>query len=89
MANYVANCRPRLSAIYAFTNDDMALRQMALNYATQSHQIPFYDDPERTLADAFAVLREQEGFAVGDQVVVLSDVIAAAGVEAILVRQIS
>jgi pyruvate kinase len=89
MANYVANCRPRIPAIYAFTNDEMALRQMALNYATHSYRVDFNKDPERTLADAFAALRNNEGFAVGDQVVVLSDVIAAAGVEAILIRQIT
>ncbi len=89
MANYVANCRPRVPLIYAFTNDESALRQMALNYATQSHLIPFHDDSEQTLADAFAILRGSEGFNVGDQVVVLSDVLAAPGVEAIQVRQIS
>lgn len=89
MANYVANCRPRVPVIYAFTNDESVLRQMALNYATQSHLIPFHDDSEQTLADAFAILRNHEGFAAGDQVVVLSDVLAAPGVEAILVRQIS
>jgi pyruvate kinase len=88
MAGYVANCRPRVPVIYAFTNDEVVLRQMALNYATQSHLVEFHDDSERTLADAFAVLCRDEGFAVGDQVVVLSDVIAAPGVEAIQVRQI-
>ncbi|MET0379618.1 MAG: pyruvate kinase [Spongiibacteraceae bacterium] len=89
MANYVANCRPRVPVIYAFTNDESVLRQMALNYATQAHLIPFHEDSEQTLADAFAALRNSEGFAAGDQVVVLSDVLAAPGVEAILVRQIS
>lgn len=89
MANYVANCRPRVPVIYAFTADAMVARQMALNYGTQSHQIAFHDDSEKTLAEAFAVLCECEGFAKGDQVVVLSDVIAAPGVEAILVRQVS
>lgn len=88
MAGYVANCRPRVPVIHAFTNDEVVLRQMALNYATQGHLIEFHDDPEQTLADAFAVLCRDEGFAAGDQVVVLSDVISAPGVEAIHVRQI-
>ncbi len=86
MANYVANCRPRQPVIHAFTEDPMVLRQMALNYATISHLLPFSDDSEQMLAEAFATLCRSEGFAPGDQVVVLSDVIAAPGVEAIQVR---
>src|SRR5690606_33323536 len=88
MAGFVANCRPRVPVIYAFTNDAMVQRQLALNYATQAHLVQFHDDPEQTLADAFAVLRREAGFNSGDQVVVLSDVIAAPGVEAIHVRQV-
>jgi pyruvate kinase len=88
MANYVANCRPRVPAIYAFTEDEAVQRQLALNYATRSHRIEFHDDSEQTLADAFAILSRLERFAAGEQVVVLSDVISAPGVEAILVRQV-
>lgn len=88
MANYVANCRPRIPIIYAFTNDPVVLRQMALNYATKSHLLQFHEESEQMLADAFATLCREEGFVPGEQVVVLSDVIAAPGVEAIQVRQI-
>ena len=88
MAGYVANCRPRIPTIYAFTQDVVVQRQMALNYATQSHLLQLQDDAELMLAEVFKLLCRDEGFAVGDQVVVLSDVIAAPGVEAIQVRQI-
>ena len=88
MANYVANCRPRVPAIYAFTHDEMVQRQLALNYATRSHLIDFHDDAENTLSEAFSILSRIEGFGAGEQVVVLSDAIAAPGVEAILVRQV-
>ncbi len=89
MAGYVANCRPRIPTIYAFTGDEMVLRQMALNYATKAHLLPLQEDAEQMLAQVFALLCREEGFAAGDQVVVLSDVIAAPGVEAIQVRQIT
>lgn len=88
MANYLANCRPRLPIIYAFTCDDCTARQLALNFGTYAYRIDFYDDAERTLADAFALLRARLEFAVGDKVVVLSDVLSAADVDAIQVRQI-
>ena len=89
MANYVANCRPRIPVIYTFTDDEMVQRQLALNYATRNHLIASPDDAETTRSDAFAILRKIERFGVGEQVVVLSDAIAAPGVEAILVRQVS
>src|SRR5690606_39062851 len=88
MANYVANCRPRVPAIYAFTHDEMGQRHRARNYATRSHLIDFHDDAENTLSEAFSILSRIEGFGAGEQVVVLSDAIAAPGVEAILVRQV-
>ena len=78
--------RPRVPIIYAFTEDPVVLRQMALNYATRAHLLKLQDDSEQMLSEAFAVLCREEGFTPGDQVVVLSDVIAAPGVEAIQVR---
>jgi pyruvate kinase len=88
MANYVANCRPRAAVIYAFSCDDRTVRQLALNYATYSYRINFYDDSEQTLDEAFSLLRLREQFQPGDKVVVLSDVLSVTDVDAIQVRQI-
>jgi len=88
MANYVANARPRTPLIYAFTGDEYTARQMALNYATYAHRIELHEDPERTLRQAFALLREREQFAAGDKVVVVSDILSAADADAVLVREI-
>ena len=89
MANYVANCRPRYSEIHAFTNDERTCQQLALNYATFGHRIEFRDDTEAMLLQAFAKLREQHQINVEAKVVVVSDIIAADGVDAVQVRKIS
>ena len=48
----------------------------------------FSTDPEKTLASAFAILVQREGFRAGDKVVVISDILEGAGVEAIHVREV-
>jgi pyruvate kinase len=88
MANYVANCRPRWPVIYAFSSDPVTCQQLALNFGTRACRIGSYDDADRTLAEAFAQLRESGALAVGDKVVVLSDILAADGIDAVSVQQI-
>lgn len=88
MANYVTNCRPQKSAIYAFTNDTRTRRQLALNRNLLCYRISLSSDPEKTLTNAFASLREKGECQSGDKLVVLSDILAASGVDAIQVRTI-
>lgn len=88
MANYVANCRPRRPTIFAFSSDANTCQQLALNYGTRAYQIGSYEDAELTVAEAFAHLRDAGLLTAGEKVVVLSDILAADGVDAVLVRQI-
>lgn len=88
MANYVANCRPRYAEIHAFTNDERTCQQLALNYATFGHRIEFRGDTEAMLLQAFAKLREQHQISAEAKVVVVSDILAADGVDAVQVRKI-
>ncbi len=88
MANYVTNCRPQKSAIYAFTNDTRTRRQLALNRNLLCYRISLSSDPEKTLTNAFASLLEKGECQSGDKLVVLSDILAASGVDAIQVRTI-
>jgi len=88
MANYVTNCHPFTPLIYAFSNDSRTRRQLALNRGVRAHRSNFSTDPEKTLANAFAILVEREGFRAGDKVVVISDILEGAGVEAIHVREV-
>ncbi|MGI9295049.1 MAG: pyruvate kinase, partial [Pseudomonadales bacterium] len=88
MANFVTNCHPEHSTIYAFTNDSRTRRQLALNRNVLSYRANFSQDPEKTLANAFRILIERENFEPGDKVVVMSDILAATGTDAIQVREV-
>lgn len=88
MAKFVTNCRPQKVPIFAFTNNTVTQRQLGLNRSVLAHEVEFCDDPEETLQKAFAMLKRLQGLSPGDRVVVVSDVIAGAGIDAIQVRNI-
>ncbi|OMH25870.1 pyruvate kinase [Motiliproteus sp. MSK22-1] len=88
MANLVTNCQPHKPPIYAFTNDPRTRRQLLLNRSVYPFRTEFSQDPEKTLAIAFETLKEKAAFITGDQVVVISDIIAGSGVDAVQVRVI-
>jgi len=87
-AHHITNCRPQTTPIYAFTNEARTRRQLSLNRAVISSRIEFSSEPEKTLQYALEVLQEKYGFTTGDKVVVVSDVIAGAGVDAVQIRSI-
>lgn len=88
MANYVANAHPFESTVYAFTNDSRTRRQLALNRNVRAYRSNFSTDPEKTLSMAFEILIEREELSPDDTVVVISDILEGAGVEAIQVREL-
>jgi len=88
MANYVTNCRPFKSTIFAFTNDGRTCRQMAMNRGVVAHKVTFSKDPEKTLESGFKLMKKNDGFRTGDKVVVISDVIAGSGIDSIQIREI-
>jgi pyruvate kinase len=88
MANFVTNYRPVKTNIYAFTNDSRTRRQLSLNRAVVPHRLAFSSDPEKTLMSAMKILRDEERFHVGERVIVVSDIIAGAGIDAIQIRTI-
>src|SRR5690606_13513730 len=75
MANYVTNCHPQRSPIYAFTNIGVTRRIMTLNRYLYPFKIELSNDPEETLARAFGELKDKAGFASGDKGVVISDLL--------------
>ena len=85
-AHHITNCRPQTTPIYAFTNEARTRRQLSLNRAVTSSRIEFSSEPEKTLQHAMEVLQEKYGLSAGDKVVVVSDVIAGAGVDAVQIR---
>jgi len=86
MADYVTNCHPQHTRIYAFTNDSQTRRRLMLNRNLSPFRTAFSNDPEKTLQTAFDVLKYRVGLATGDKVVVISDVLAGSGIEAIQIR---
>lgn len=88
MANHVTNCHPQTPVICAFTFDERTRRQLVLNRNVLSYCIHHYDDPELILAAAAAILIERQEFAADDKMVVLSDILAGAGVGAIQIRSL-
>jgi pyruvate kinase len=75
MANYVTNCHPQTSPIFAFTNIGVTRRIMTLNRYVYPFKIEFSTDPEETLARAFAELKSKVKLQTGDKVVVISDLL--------------
>jgi len=88
MADYVTNCHPQQTRIYAFTNDSQTRRRLILNRNLTSFRTAFSNDPEKTLQVAFDALKQRAGLASGDKVVVISDVLGGFGIEAIQIRQL-
>ncbi|HIG43481.1 MAG: pyruvate kinase [bacterium] len=85
MADYVTNCHPQ-TRIFAFTNDSQTRRRLILNRNVSAFRTAFSRDPEKTLQIAFDVLKSKVGLSEGDKVVVISDVLAGTGIQAIQIR---
>lgn len=87
MANFVTNCHSE-TPVFAFTNDGRTRRQMAMNRNLRCYRIAFSQEPEKTLASAFSLLAEKEGFSIGDKLVVISDILSGTGIDAIQIREL-
>ena len=88
MADFVSNCRPFSTNIYAFTNMSQSRRTMTLNRGVYPFRISFSSDPEKTLQTAFRILKQREHFHTGEKVVIISDVLAQQRVDSIQIRDI-
>ena len=89
MANYVTNCHPQSSPIFAFTNIGVTRRIMTMNRYVYPFKIEFSTDPEDTLARAFAELKDKVNFVSGDKVVVISDLLIDKDSVGIQIRYLS
>jgi len=75
----VASYRPKHAIIYAFTNMSTTRRKLWLNRAVVPFRMNLSRDPEKTIVNALAKLRERELIEKGEPVVVVSDVATATG----------
>jgi pyruvate kinase len=76
LGQLVASFRPQHSIIYAFTNMSTTRRKLWLPRAVVPFKMDFSSDPEKTIQAAFERLRKRSRVQPGDQVVVVSDVVA-------------
>lgn len=76
MAQFTSWLRPQFSNVFAFTNSERVRNQLTLNWGVTPLLIEFSDDPETTIRKAEEVLLERNLLAKGDQVVIISDILA-------------
>jgi pyruvate kinase len=76
MARYTSGLRPLYSPIYAFTNSATVRNQLNIQWGTMPFQIAFSSDPETTIQRAETQLLESGHLKKGDQVVIISDILA-------------
>ncbi|GJL56778.1 MAG: pyruvate kinase [Nitrospirales bacterium] len=88
MADFVSNCRPFSTNIYAFTNGSQSRRTMTLNRGVYPFRIDFSSDPEKTLQTALKILKARAHFQAGEKAVIISDVLAQQRVDSIQIREI-
>jgi pyruvate kinase len=76
LGQLVASFRPRRAIIYAFTNMSTTRRKLWLARSVVPFKMDFSSDPEKTIRAALERLRTRSRVLSGDQVVVVSDVMA-------------
>ena len=75
----VASYRPKRAVIYAFTNMSTTRRKLWLNRSVVPFRMNLSKDPEKTIVNALAKLRERRVIEAGQPVVVVSDVATSTG----------
>ena len=76
MAQGLALLRPAHSPILAFTPAPEVLRQLRLLRAVEPYLMPLAADPNETIENALALLQRVGRIAVGDKIVIATDIVA-------------
>jgi pyruvate kinase len=76
MAQGLALLRPAHSPIFALTPSIDVLRQLRLLRAVEPHLMPLASDPNETIENAIALLRRAGRIAIGDKLIVATDILA-------------
>jgi len=76
MAQGLALLRPSHSPILALTPSIEVLRQLRLLRAVEPYLMPLASDPNETIENAIALLRRENRIAVGDKLIVATDILA-------------
>jgi len=76
MARNTSNLRPQHATIFAFTSSEEVRQQLSICWGVCPQLIEFSDDPTVTIDRAQKLLRDQRLTARGDNLVIISDIIA-------------
>ena len=76
MGKNVSNLRPEHAPVFAFTPAEQVRRQLAICWGVYSVRIDFTKDPNATIEAAEAYLHDKKLAAPGDQLVIISDIVA-------------
>jgi pyruvate kinase len=76
LGQLVASFRPKRAIIYAFTNMSTTRRKLWLSRSVVPFKMDFSSDPEKTVIAALERLRKRSRVLAGDQIVIVSDVVA-------------
>ena len=76
MADHASHLRPDNAPIFAFAPTAEVVRRLALNWNVHPIQMSFGIDPEHTIADAEVELTRRGLVLKGDQLIIISDVMA-------------
>ena len=89
MADHVSHLRPEAAPIFAFSPSAEVVRRLSLNWNVHPILMAFGIDPEHTIGDAEAELTRRGLVKQGDQLVILSDVMAGSEVfDSIQLREV-
>lgn len=89
MANHVSQLRPLKAPLFAFTPSAEVAHRLTINWNTLPLVMPFDLNPVHTIADAEKLLLKRGLVKPGDQLVILTDVIAGSErFDSIQVRQV-
>jgi len=89
MADNASHLRPDNAPIFAFSPSVEVVRRLALNWNTHPILMSFGIDPEHTIADAELELERRGLIQKGDQLIILSDVMAGSErFDSIQIRQV-
>ncbi|HZR78361.1 MAG TPA: pyruvate kinase alpha/beta domain-containing protein, partial [Chthoniobacterales bacterium] len=76
MPRNTSNLRPERATIFAFTPSEEVRRQLSISWGVCAHRVEFSDDPNVTIDRAQKLLRDQKLSTRGDNLVIISDIIA-------------
>jgi pyruvate kinase len=76
MARNVSNLRPEHAPIFAFTPSEEIQRQLSILWGVYPVQIKFTKDPNTTIDVAEKFLSDHKLTSPGDQLVIISDILA-------------